>query len=405
MDSSKKNTPAQVEVADIFRQFGPAYRESHPLPIRMLKTMSAIERCRTAQLGGHVEQCDVCGHVRISYNSCRNRHCPKCQSLVKEKWLAARKRDLLPVEYFHIVFTIPDLLNPLALRNQRVVYDLLFKAASEALLALSKDPEHLGAEIGFISILHTWGQNLMDHPHLHCLVPGGGLSLDGQRWISSRGGFFIPVKVLSRLFRGKFLFYLKEAYRGGKLKFVGEIRSLSDTPKFQMMMDELYRQEWVTYCKPPFRSAQYVIEYLGRYTHRVAISNNRIVKVEQEKVTFRWRDYKDDNKNKQMTLEAFEFIRRFLLHILPNNFVKIRHYGLLSNRNRKTKLRRCREIFGVGSNREQQSSESVGWEELLFELTGIDPRICPCCKKGRMVTREILSPQGHAPPRKVRWVA
>ncbi len=405
MDSSKKNTPAQVEVADIFCQFGPAYRESHPLPMRMLKTMSAIERCRTAALGGHVDQCDSCGYLRISYNSCRNRHCPKCQSLVKEKWLAARKRDLLPVEYFHLVFTIPDLLNPLALRNQRVVYDLLFKAASEALLALSKDPKHLGAEIGFISILHTWGQNLIDHPHLHCLVPGGGLSLKGQRWISSRGGFFIPVKVLSRLFRGKFLFYLKQAYRGGKLKFIGEIRSLGDTRKFQMIMDELYRQEWVTYCKPPFRSAQYVIEYLGRYTHRVAISNHRLVKVEDGKVTFRWRDYGDDHKNKQMTLEAIEFIRRFLLHILPNNFVKIRHYGLLSNRNRKTKLRRCQKILGNTSNQGQQSTESVGWEELLFELTGIDPRICPCCKKGQMVTREILPPQGHAPPRKVRWVA
>jgi len=405
MDSSKKNTPAQVEVADLFRQFGPAYRESHTLPMRMLKTMSAIERCRTAALGGHVDQCDSCGYLRISYNSCRNRHCPKCQSLVKEKWLAARKRDLLPVKYFHLVFTIPDLLNPLALRNQRVVYDLLFKAASEALLALSKDPKHLGAEIGFLSILHTWGQNLMDHPHLHCLVPGGGLSLNGQRWISSRGGFFIPVKVLSRLFRGKFLFYLKQAYRADKLKFVGRICSMGDTRKFQMMMDELYRQEWITYCKPPFRSALYVIEYLGRYTHRVAISSHRLIKVENGKVTFRWRDYEDGNKNKQMTVEAFEFIRRFLLHILPNNFVKIRHYGLLSNRNRKTKLRRCREILGVGSNREQQSTESVGWEKLLFELTGIDPHLCPCCKKGQMVTREILAPSGHAPPREVIRVA
>lgn len=405
MDSSKKNTPAQVEVADIFRQFGPAYRESHTLPMSMLKTMSAIERCRTAALGGHVDQCDSCGYLRISYNSCRNRHCPKCQSLPKEKWLAARKRDLLPVEYFHIVFTIPDLLNPLALRNQRVVYDLLFKAASEALLTLSKDPRHLGAEIGFISILHTWGQNLMDHPHLHCLLPGGGLSLNGKRWISSRGGFFIPVKVLSRLFRGKFLFYLKEAYRSGKLKFVGEIRSLGDTRKFQMMMDELYQQEWVTYCKPPFRSAQYVIEYLGRYTHRVAIANHRLIKVEEGKITFYWRDYKDVNKNKQMTLEAFEFIRRFLLHILPNNFVKIRHYGLLSNRNRKTKFRRCQKILGSTPNEKQQSTESESWERLLFELTGIDPHLCPCCKKGRMVTRETLSPQCHAPPRKVRWVA
>jgi predicted Zn-ribbon and HTH transcriptional regulator len=404
MDLSK-NTLSGNEVADIFRQFGPVYRESHPLLMRMLKTMSAIERCRTAVLGGHVDQCDSCGYLRISYNSCRNRHCPKCQSLPREKWLAARKRDLLPVEYFHIVFTVPDLLNPLALRNQKVIYDILFKAASRALLALSKDPKHLGAEIGFISILHTWGQNLMDHPHLHCLVPGGGLSLDGKRWISSRGGFFIPVKVLSRLFRGKFLFYLKEAYRGGKLKFVGEIRSLGDTRKFQMMMDELYRKQWVLYCKPPFRSPKQLLEYLGRYTHRVAISNHRLVKVEDGKVTFRWRDYKDGNKNKQMTLEAFEFIQRFLLHILPNNFVKIRHYGLLSNRNRQTKLRQCQKILGSTSKGKQQSTESEGWERLLFELTGIDPRICPCCGKGRMVTREILSPQGPAPPGEVRWVA
>ena len=404
MDSSK-DTRAQIEVADIFRQFGPAYRQSHRLPLRHLRAMNAIECCRTAALGGHVEQCDVCGHIRISYNSCRNRHCPKCQSLPREKWLAARKRDLLPVEYFHIVFTIPDLLNPLALRNQRVVYSLLFKAASEALLALSKDPKHLGAEIGFISILHTWGQNLMDHPHLHCLVPGGGLSLDGQRWISSRGGFFLPVKVLSRLFRGKFLFYLKEAYRADKLKFVGRICLMGDKREFQKMLDQLYRKQWVLYCKPPFRSPKQLLEYLGRYTHRVAISNHRLVKVEQGKVTFRWRDYGDGNKNKQMSLEAFEFIRRFLLHILPNNFVKIRHYGLLSNRNRKTKLRRCQKILGSIPNEKQQSTESESWERLLFELTGIDPRICPCCKKGRMVNREILSPQGHAPPRKVRWIA
>ena len=238
-----------------------------------------------------------------------------------------------------------------------------------------------------------------DGPSSHPLpLPGGGLSLKGQRWISSRGGFFIPVKVLSRLFRGKFLFYLKEAYRGGKLKFVEEIRSLGDTRKFQMMIDQLYRQEWVVYCQPPFRSAQYVIEYLGRYTYRVAISNNCIVKIEQGKVAFRWRDYKDGHKNKQMTLEAFEFIQRFLLHILPNSFVKIRHYRLLSNRNRKTKLRRCQKILGSTSNGKQQSTESVGWERLLFELTGIDPHLCPCCKKGRMVTREILSLQGHAPP-------
>lgn len=405
MNLSTRNTGAQVEVADIFREFGPAYRESHNLPVRHLRAMSAIERCRTAELGGHVEKCDTCGHIRISYNSCRNRHCPKCQSLPREKWLADRKQDLLPVEYFHIVFTIPDTLNPLALRNQKVIYNILFKAASETLLELGKDPKWLGAEIGFISILHTWGQNLMDHPHLHCVVPGGGLSADGNSWISFREGFFIPVRVLSHLFRGKFLSYLREAYRAGKLKFVGEIRSLGEKHKFQMMMDKLYRQEWVIYCKRPFRNSQHVIEYLGRYTHRVAISNNRIVKVEGGKVTFRWRDYGDRNRIKLMTVDALEFIRRFLLHILPDGFVKIRHYGLLSNRNRKTKLRRCREILGVDSNRKQQSTESESWEELLFRLTGIDPRICPCCGKGRMVAIEILYPKSHSPPGKARLSA
>lgn len=388
----------QVEVADIFREFGPVYRGSHNLPARHLKAMSAIERCRTAELGGHVEQCDVCGHTRISYNSCRNRHCPKCQSLPREKWLAARKQDLFPVEYFHVVFTIPDTLNPLALRNQKVIYDILFKAASETLLELSKDSRWLGAEIGFIAILHTWGQNLMDHPHLHCVVPGGGLSADGNKWISFRKSFFIPVKVLSRLFKGKFLSYLKKTYRDGKLKFVGEIQSWGEKHKFQTMLNELYRREWVVYCKPPFRSPQHVIEYLGRYTHRIAISNNRIVKLEDGKVTFRWRDYGDHNRIKLMTVDACEFIRRFLLHVLPDNFVKIRHYGLLSNRNRKTKLRQCQEILGISSNRKEQTLESESWEELLFRLTGIDPCICPCCGKGRMVAIEILPPQNHSPP-------
>lgn len=391
---------AKIEVGDIFREFGPAYRRMYKLPLRYVKAMRAIENCRTAELGGHVEECDRCGHIRIAYNSCRNRHCPKCQSLPREKWLAARRRDVLPVEYFHIIFTIPDILNALTVRYQKVMYDILFKASSESLLELSKDAKYTGSEIGFIALLHTWGQNLMDHPHLHCVVPGGGLSVDGTRWISSREGFFIPVKVLSGLFKGKFLWYLKKAYQSGRLNCVGVVQLLGEEEEFGKMLDDLYQREWVVYCKPPFRGPHQVIEYLGRYTHRVAITNNRIVKVEEGKVTFRWRDYKDHNRTKFMTVDAFEFIRRFLLHILPDNFVKIRHYGLMSNRNRKTKFRRCQEILGVDSNWEQESSESESWEELLYKLTGIDPRICPCCGRGRMVAIEVLQPQSHSPPGK-----
>lgn len=392
-----------TEVADIFREHGYSYRQANKLPRRMLKAMSAIERCRTAELGGHVDECDICGHIKISYNSCGNRHCPKCQVLAREKWLAARKRDLLPMGYFHVVFTIPDNLNEIALRNQKEVYQILFKAASETLLELGKDPRYIGADIGFIAILHTWGQNLMDHPHLHCLVPGGGLSFDGNRWLSSRQKFFIPVKVIARLFRGKFLTYFKETY-ADKLVFDGKINCLAQQSEFQKLLDKLYEKEWVVYCKPPFCSPEQVLEYLGRYTHRVAISNNRIVTVKNGKVTFRWRDYADGNRTKLMTVDAIEFIRRFLLHILPDNFVKIRHYGLLSNRNRNTKLKRCQEILGVVLD-EQQTITAVRWEELLFKITGIDPCTCSSCGKGRMVTKEILYPKKHVPHVKIILVA
>ena len=335
------------EVADIFRRYGAEYRQFHRLPLKKLKAMNAIESCRTAELGGHVDECDSCGHLKISYNSCRNRHCPKCQGLPMAKWLLKRNQELLPVEYFHVVFTIPSELNALTLRNQVVLYNILFKAASETLLELGKDQKYLGGQLGFISILHTWGQNLLDHPHLHCVVPGGGLSVDGKRWISTQKGFFIPVKVLSRLFRGKFLAYLKKAYHDDKLSFPGEIHLLQFPQAFQKFLDNLYTQEWVVYCKPPFGSPKQVLNYLGRYTHRVAISNHRIVSMENGMVTFRWRDYRDGNKNKLMTVEASEFIRRFLLHILSNNFVKIRYYGFLSNSNRKTKLKRCQELLNV----------------------------------------------------------
>lgn len=378
-----------IELQSIFQQFGPVYRENNSLPLNHLKTMTAVESCRTFLLGGHVDECDSCGFKRISYNSCRNRHCPKCQSLAKEQWILERDRDLLEVGYFHVVFTVPDSLNPLALQNQKVFYSLLFKAASETLLELSRDPKYLGAEIGFISVLHTWGQNLTDHPHLHCIVPGGGLSFDGTRFICSQKKFFIPVKVLSRKFRGKFLAFLKEAFQDGNLVFHGKIEPLSGKIKFQFLIDSLYRTEWVVYCKKPFKSPWHVLRYLGRYTHRVAISNQRIVNFQDGQVTFSWRDYRDNNRTKLMKIDASEFIRRFLLHVLPSRFVKIRHYGILSNRNRNTKLRLCQQLT-FSKIRKSQKLSTV---ELLLKLTGIDLRACPSCGKGIMISKLNLGPQ------------
>lgn len=385
-----------LEVADIFRAHGPAYRQAHghEMPVRHFRAMRAIERCRTSELGGHVDQCDHCGRLRISYNSCRNRHCPKCQSLDKERWLGARKRDLLPVRYFHLVFTIPEKLRPLALRNQKLIYTILFESVCETLKELGKDPKYLGAEIGFIAILHTWSQTLIDHPHLHCIVTGGGLSLDGKRWISSKKRFFIPVKVVSCLFRGKFLDRLKKAYHSGKLEFPGKIEHLEGG--FNKLLTDLYHQKWVVFCKPPFSKAYHVIDYLGRYTHRVALSNDRIRALNENQVTIRFRDSTEGNRIKLMSLEAFEFIRRFLLHILPDQFVKIRHYGILSNRNRKTKLLRCKQLLGALIDEDE---EKPSWQEMLIRIAGIDPRICPYCRKGQMVLKEILSPHhGGCPP-------
>ena len=391
---------AYPELGDIFRAYGPAYRQVYgkELPVRHLRTMGAIERCRTAELGGHVEACDECGALRIAYNSCRNRHCPKCQGLDKERWLEARKTEVLSTRYFHPVFTLPDRLRPLALRNQGVVYTVLFRAVSETLKELAKDPKHLGAEIGFIAILHSWSQTLIDHLHIHCIVPGGGLSLDGKRWISFRKRFFIRAEVLSRLFRGKFLAYLKRAYGAGKLIFPGTIKRLKGKVAFERFLTELYRVEWVVNCKPPLHSAEEVIDYLGRYTHRVALSNDRIVRFKHGQVTFRYRDSNDSDKIKLLSLDVFEFIRRFLLHILPEGFVKIRHYGLLSNRNRKAKLQRCRELLGVQMEQDKEKRRKETWQELLARITGIDPRLCPHCGEGKMVLREILVPQGHRGP-------
>jgi len=381
-----------LEVADLFRAFGPAYREAHQMPVRHLRVMRAVEICRTAELGGHLDQCDHCGTVRISYNSCRNRHCPKCQSLQKERWLEAREKDLLPTSYFHVVFTLPEGLRPLALRNQKVLYRLLFKAASETLNELGKDSKHLGAEIGFIAILHTWSQTLINHPHLHCLVTGGGLSLDGKRWIASSKGFFISVNVLSSLFRGKFLDGLKKEYEAGELRFPGQIEALKESPAFKRFLTHLYHQAWVVYCKPSLKHSEKVMDYLGRYTHRIALSNDRLVKLEDNRVTFRWRDSSDNNKIKLLTIEAFEFIRRFLLHVLPNQFVKIRYYGILSHRSRRGKLLRCKRLLGMMASEEPDQSPKETWQDLLTRITGIDPRICPHCRKGKMIQRETLLP-------------
>lgn len=382
-----------MEVADIFRHHGPSYRQLHEMPLNQLRTMRAIEVCRTAELGGHVDECDNCGNIRISYNSCRNRHCPKCQFLRKEEWIEERKQDLLPIQYFHVVFTIPEELNPLALRNQKVIYNILFKSVSETLMELGKDQRYLGTQIGFISILHTWGQNLMDHPHIHCIVSGGGLSTNRLRWISCKKRFFLPVKVLSRLFRGKFLSYLKKGFNSKKLKFPGTIAKLQDLDQFTVFLKNLYSKEWIVYCKPPFKSPEMVLQYLGRYTHRVAIGNHRIIKMEDNKVSFLWRDYADSNRNKIMTLNAIEFIRRFLLHVLPDRFVKIRYYGLLGNRNRKTMLNQCRKSLGVTLSETGNENLSETWQEFLLRVSGVDLTKCPFCEKGRMLRKEILLPQ------------
>ncbi|HAM52617.1 MAG TPA: IS91 family transposase [Nitrospiraceae bacterium] len=379
--------PRGVEVADVFRHHGPEYRQSHRLPLSHLRVMRAVEVCRTAELGGHKDKCVDCGHIEISYNSCRNRHCPKCQTLRKERWIEDRAEDLLPIEYFHVVFTIPSELNPLAIMNQKVMYNLLFRSASETLIELADNPKHLGARIGFIAILHTWGQNLMDHPHVHCVVTGGGLKEND--WVSSRKGFFIPVRVMSALFRGKFLDYFKKSYDAKKIELTGSTSHLADPYVFDQFLRKLYHKKWVVYCKPPFNGIEGVLNYLSRYTHRVAISNERILKVENGEMTFKWRDYADGDKEKIMTLEAGEFIRRFLLHILPHRYVKIRHVGLLANRKRKHNIALCRQFLG-SENTQTNKSEPKTWQEHMLEVSGIDVTRCPVCRKGRMVTIDAL---------------
>jgi len=381
-----------LEVADILRAHGAAYRARHSVSPEQAAVMQHLTACRTAALGGHVDSCDRCGFLRVSYNSCRDRHCPKCQSTKRAEWIEQRLARLLPVEYFHVVFTLPEQLKPLILRNRRLIYDLLFRTASATLLQLAADPKRLSAQIGLTAVLHTWGQNLLFHPHLHCVVTGGGLCPDGTRWVAARQGYLLPVKVLARLFRGKFLHGLQQLYEAGELICAGSTAALAEPNTWARLRDQLYHRDWVVYAKPPFGGAAQVYRYLGRYTHRVAISNARLVSMEGNRVCFRYKDYADGNRIKQMTLATEEFIRRFLLHVLPKRFVRIRHYGLLASRNVDTKLARCRVLLGAP----QESSPPVEvkcWLDRLREWTGEDFSCCPRCRGP--LQRRLLEP-GHA---------
>jgi hypothetical protein len=369
------------EVADIVRAVGDRFWEKHKSHLAWVhrKVLDAIVRCRTAALGGHRDKCVRCGHLTASYNSCRNRHCPKCQGNVRAKWLAARSAELLPVPYFHIVFTLPHELSALVLQNKRLLYDLLFRTSSASLLELSRDPKHLGADVGFLGVLHTWGQNLQVHPHVHYIVPAGGLALDGSRWIDSSPRFFLPVKALSKVFCCKFCEELRELFKQDRLQFHNSLQHLASSGAFSYFLWQLGQKDWVVYAKPPFGGAEHVLNYLARYTHRVAISNHRLVAFENDRVSFRWRDYVHGGKKKVMTVSADEFLRRFLLHVLPKGLVRIRHFGLFANRRRETALARCRELLGATTNREQ--SETINL-----------PR-CPACSATMLVIERFTSAQ------------
>jgi len=375
-------------VADIFRHRGPAWRASHAghVSLGQLKVMSAIERCRTAALGGHVERCEDCAHLRICYNSCRNRHCPKCQAAAAKEWLTDRRAELLPVPYFHVVFTLPRPIADIAYHNKAVVYDLLLKTAAETLITIAADPKHLGARIGLTAVLHTWGSALTHHPHAHIIVPGGGFSPDGQYWIACRPGFFLSVRVLSRLFRRLFLEKLNAAYRAGRLEFYAD---QAEPAAFRAHLAALRKVEWVVYAKRPFGGPEAVLAYLSRYTHRIAIANSRLVAFDGERVTFKWKDYraKDDARYKLMTLNTDEFIRRFLIHVLPDGFHRIRHYGLFANANRAANIASASRLLGAPdpTRSRAESDAAEGGHE------GEDWNTCPCCG-GRMVTIETFEP-------------
>jgi putative transposase/transposase-like zinc-binding protein len=382
--------PHRLELADVFRTHQKDFlaRWNHVLSGQQRRALKDIRDCRTAALGGHLQQCDRCGHRVLLYNSCRNRNCPKCQATARTRWLAQRQTELLPVPYFHVVFTLPQQIVGLVLQNAKSIYNILFHAASRALLETAADPRLLGASIGFLAVLHTWGQNLHLHPHLHCVVPGGGISPDGSRWIACRkSSFFLPVRVLSRRFRNIFLRSLRSAFRKGRLSFHGELLSLADPSAFQLLCDQASAIRWVVHVKPPFGGPERVLKYLARYTHRVAISNHRLRSLEEGRVTFDWKDYRDRSRTKIMTLEATEFIRRFLLHVLPSGLVRIRQFGFLANRVRQHKLEQCRTLLSLC-----QPPTSIA-PYGSTELNLADPSSCPICKQGRLIVIEFLAAQ------------
>ncbi len=392
----------RLEVADVFHHHGAAWRRANAghVSLGQLQVMSAIERCRSAALGGHVERCEDCGHSRIAYNSCRNRHCPKCQGAAAKDWLAAREADLLPVDYFHVIFTLPAEIAPIAYQNKAVVYDLLFRTAAETLLTIGADPKHLGARIGFTAVLHTWGSAMTHHPHLHIIVPGGGMSFDNTRWVPCRPGFLLPVRVLSRLFRRLFLAGLADAHAAGRLAFFGEIEGLRRREAFAAHLAPLNRKNWFVYAKPPFAGPEAVLAYLARYTHRVALSNSRLLALDEHGVSFRYKDYRGNGQARfrTMTLAPDEFIRRFLLHVLPNGFHRIRHYGLLATATCKTNIARARELIAAPPPSMDPPAE--------HDDAGLDAGVrvdhrppCPCCG-GRMIIVETFERPGapRAPP-------
>jgi len=382
----------RLEVADIFRAHGPAWRRAQAghLSLGQLKVMSAIERCRTAALGGHVARCEDCAHTVIAYNSCRNRHCPKCQGAAAKAWLADREAELLPVPYYHVVFTLPAPIADIAYQNKAAIYAILFKATAETLITIAADPKHLGARIGLTAVLHTWGSALTHHPHVHMIVPGGGISLDGERWVSCRPGFFLPVRVLSRLFRRLFLERLAAAHNAGRLHFFGDHAPLAERHTFAAHLAPLRKIEWVVYSKRPFGGPQAVLAYLSRYTHRVAIANSRLIASDDNGVTFRWKDYRAKGRARQkvMTLASDEFIRRFLIHVLPGGFHRIRHYGLLANGGRVENIARARELLGVSPTQSEPSDTDAAEPPMLSPP-------CPCCG-GRMIIIETFE-RGSTP--------
>jgi hypothetical protein len=377
-----------LEVADIFRDHGPAWRRANAghVSLGQLKVMSAIERCRTQALGGHLLRCEKCAHEHVAYNSCRNRHCPKCQGAAATDWLAAREAELLPVPYCHVVFTVPAQIADIAYQNKAVVYDILFKATAETLMTIAADPKHLGARIGFTSVLHTWGSALTHHPHLHCIVPAGGISLDGERWLSCRPNFFLPVRVLSKRFRRRFLERLRDAHDGGRLSFFNELAPLAEREAFDAHLAPLLELKWVVYARPPVAGPAAGLAYLARYTHRVAISNSRLVACDATNVSFKYKDYRADGRtrHKIMTLGAHEFIRRFLIHVLPSGFHRIRHYGLFANGGRVRNIVRARELLGAIAPQTEPAEDED-------DDVAVFPQPCPSCG-GRMIVIETFAP-------------